>query len=64
MEMNNMDDINVDMGDFEIQCDKDRILWRVTDKLGGSSREFESLDDVLDWIREEVESVVIEEDGE
>jgi len=55
-----MDDINIDMGEFEIMCDEDKILWRVTDKLTGNSREFEGLEEVLYWIRREVESVEIE----
>ena len=55
-----MDDINIDMGEFCIQCDKDKILWRVTENLTGQSEEFGELEDVLRWIRREVESVDIE----
>ena len=55
-----MDDINIGMGEFSIDCDKDKVLWRVTDNVTGKSRESESLEDVLDWIRREVESVEIE----
>ena len=54
------DDINIDMGEFEIMCDKDKVLWRVTDKYTGDSKEFESLDEVLYWIRREVNSVDME----
>lgn len=55
-----MDDINVDMGEFCIQCDKDKILWRVTENLTGQSEEFETLEDILHWIGREVEKVNIE----
>ena len=54
------DDINIDMGEYEIMCDKDKILWRATEKLSNESREFESIDDLLDWIRKEINKVNIE----
>lgn len=54
------DDINIDMGEYLIECDKDKILWRLTDKFSSNSWEFESLDEVIHKIRREVESVEIE----
>ncbi|KKN76931.1 hypothetical protein LCGC14_0365830 [marine sediment metagenome] len=55
-------DAMVDMGIFEIQCDKDKVIWSVTERLTSFTIEFESLDDALYWIKREVNSVVIEED--
>ena len=56
-----VDNINIAMGCFEIECDKDKIIWRATEKLSGDTAEFENLDELVEWIRYNVDSVEIKE---
>ena len=54
------DDINIAMGEFQIECDKNKTMWRVTDNFTSQSKDFKSLDKAIDWMRQEIESVEIE----
>ena len=55
------DGINILMGEYRIECDKDQVIWRVTDVLTGSHEEFDTLADVMEWIESELDLVEIEE---
>ena len=46
------------MGDYEIQCSEDKSEWYLNDRLNPSDpRIFDSLDDLLDYIRIEIEGI-------
>jgi len=55
-----VDKINIDMGEYQIECDKDKVLWRITDKFDGTIKEFDKLSDMMRWLERQIESIVIE----
>lgn len=56
-----MEDNLIEMGDYEIKCTPDRELWQLWDRLNASEKLFETLDELLDYMKNEIEHVVIEE---
>ncbi len=54
------DEINVDMGEYYIECDKEKVLWRITDKYDSMVKEFSELRDLTDWLYRRLETIDVE----
>ena len=55
-----VDEINIDMGEYQIECDKEKVLWRITDKYNSEVKEFDNLRDLSNWLERKLESIDIE----
>ena len=54
------DDINIDMGEYKIECDKDKVLWRIYDKYDDTTKEFDDLHQLAQWLERRLETIEIE----
>jgi len=52
-----VDEINVDMGEYQIECDKEKVLWRIADKFDSTVKEFDDLQDLLNWLKRRLETI-------
>lgn len=55
-----VDEINIDMGEYQIECDKEKVLWRITDKYDSDAKEFDDLRDLINWLERRLESIDVE----
>ena len=54
------EDVNIEMGEYEILCNKEQNKWRLVDRLSGEEHYFRRLADLLDSIEQTILSVEIE----
>ncbi len=52
-------EITIDMGQYQVECSKGKEKWRITDMYGSTVKEFDDLDDLLKWLRRELETIEI-----
>ncbi len=54
-------EITIDMGQYQIECSKGKRKWRITDMYDSTSKEFDDLDDLLNWLKRELNTIEITE---
>ena len=54
------EDATIEMGEYEILCNKEQTRWRLLDKLSGVEKVFDSLASVIDYIELEISAVEID----